>query len=103
MMVMPALGALNAVVMASSTAMVLRPLHREDVGTAAAAPPAMVPRPLRLGDVVVVARAKPPLIKSLSPASKWAFCFVAFVSMAMRINAELLMLSQKWKNGGMVM
>ncbi len=123
----PALGALDLVLAAASnTAMVLHPLHQEDVLTATAAPtvpvraaaaavpPVLVtaaagavgaaPCPLRLGDVVVVAMAKTPLLECLRAASKSAF-FVPFhlVGMAMRVNAELLMLAQKRKNEGMVM
>ena len=123
----PALGALDVVLVAASeTAMVLHPLHREDVLTAAAAPTVPVtaaaaavppvpmtaaagavgaaPCPLRLGDVVVVAMVKTPLLECLCTASKSA-CFVPFclVGMAMRVNAELLMLAQKRKNEGMVM
>ncbi len=104
----PALGALDVVVVAASTTtMVLCPLHRKDVMTAATVPPAMVPRPLHLDDVVVVVveMAKPPLLERLCAASESAFRFVAFhfIGMVMRINAELLMLSQKWKNEGIVM
>jgi len=63
----------------------------------------MVPR--CLDEVVVVASAKTPLLECLSPASELVFCFLAFhlVGMAMRINAELLMCSQKLKKGGLVM
>ena len=101
-MATPALGAIDAAVAASTTAMVLRP-SREDLGTATAVPPAMVPR--CLDDVVVVARAKTPLLECLSLASEALFCFLAFrlIGMAMRINAELLMCSQKLKKGGLVM
>ena len=101
---------------ASETAMVLRPLRREDMLTAvaagptlpltaAAAPPVPVtsavvavgaaPRPLRLGDVVVVGTAFTPLLGCLRAASKLAFLFPVLVGMVMRINAELLMLAQK--------
>jgi hypothetical protein len=59
--------------------------------------------PLRLGDVVVVAMAKTPLLERLPPASKSAFFIPFRVGMAMRINAELLMLAQKQKDEGMVM
>ena len=121
----PALGALDVVLAAASkTAMVLRPLCREDVLTAAAAPTVVpvaaaaeppvpltsaagavgaTPCPLRLGDVVVVAMAKTPLLERLRAASKSAF-FVSFclVGMAMGIIAEVLMLAQKHKNEGMV-
>jgi hypothetical protein len=69
----PALGALDVVVAAASTTtMVLCPLHRKDVMTAATAPPAMVLRPLHLDDVVVVVvqMAKPPLLEHLCAASE---------------------------------
>jgi len=121
----PAFGALDVVLAAASkTAMVLRPLRWEDLVTAAAvsavpvtaaaAPPVPVtgasgaegaaPRPLCLGDVVVVALAKTPLLERLCAASKTAF-FIPFclIGMAMKINAELLMLAQKRKNEGMLM
>jgi hypothetical protein len=114
---LPALGALDVVLAAvSETAMVLCPLRREDVltaaaaappvpVTAAAAPPVPVtaaagavgaaPRPLCLrGNVVVVATAKTPLLGRLRAASKLAFLFPLLVGMATRINAELLMMAQ---------
>jgi hypothetical protein len=112
----PALGALDVVLAAASkTAMVLRPLCREDVLTAAAAPTVPVaaaaeppvpltsaagavgvtPCPLRLGNVVVVAMAKTPLLERLRAASKSAFFFsFCLVGMAMGIIAEVLMLAQ---------
>ncbi len=83
-MVLPTLGALDVVLAAlSETAMVLRPLRREDMLTVAAAAPAgpvsavaappvpvtaaagavgAAPRPLRLGNVAVVGTAFTPLL-----------------------------------------
>ncbi len=90
----------------SETAMVLRPLRREDVLTVAAAAPAgpvtaaaappvpvisavvavgVAPRPLRLGNIVVVATAKTPLLGRLGAAFKLAFLFPVLVGMVMRI------------------
>jgi hypothetical protein len=114
-MVLPALGALDVVLVAAAPSepeMVLRPLRLDDVLTvaaaaptvpvsAAAAPPVPVtsaagavgvaPLPLRLGNVVVGTSAKTPLLGSLV-----AFLFPVLVGMVMRINAELLMfLAQK--------
>ncbi len=112
----PGLGALDVVLAAASeTAMVLCPLRREDVLTAAAAAPAgpvtaaaappvpvtaaagavgAMPHPLRLGNVAVVATAKTPLLGHLRAASKSAFLFPLLVGMATRINVELWMLAQ---------
>ena len=100
----------------SETEMVLRPLHQEDVLTAAAVAPTVpvaaaaeppvpltsaagavgvTPCPLRLGNVVVVAMAKTPLLERLRAASKSAFFFsFCLVGMAMGIIAEVLMLAQ---------
>jgi hypothetical protein len=111
-MVLPALGALDVVLVATSeTAMILQPLCREDMLTAAAASPTLpvtaaaappvpvtsaavavgaAPRRLRLGNVVVVATAKTPLLGRLHAASKSAFLFPVLVGMVMRINVELL-------------
>jgi hypothetical protein len=47
--------------------------------------------------------AKTPLLERLPAASISAFFNPFWVSMAMRIYAELLMLAQKQKNEGMVM
>jgi hypothetical protein len=112
----PGLGALDVMLAAASeTAMVLCPLRREYVltaaaaaptgpVTAAAAPPVPVaaaagakgatPHTLHLGNVAMVATAKTPLLGRLRAASKSVFLFPLLVGMATRINAELWMLAQ---------
>ena len=97
------LGTAAAADLGTASAVDLGTVAAADLGTAAAAPL----RPLHVDNVVMVARAKPPLSERLSPASasESAFCFFGFhlVGMVTRINAEILMLTQKRKNGGMVM
>ena len=106
LMVLPALGALDVVLVAASEPeMVFCPLCLDDVLTvaaaahtvpvsAAAAPPVPVtsaagagglaPLPLRLGNVVVEATAKTPLLGSLL-----AFLFPENVGIDKNYNAEL--------------